>query len=86
MEDKNDMRAYVKPELFYENFELAQNIATCGWDVKTSGSAATCGAIGDEEYGFLPVEIFNDSQICDYTDIENYCYEPSSSGAGLFNS
>lgn len=27
------MKAYVKPELFYERYELSQHIATCGIDV-----------------------------------------------------
>ena len=25
------MKKYVKPEIYYENFELSQHIADCGW-------------------------------------------------------
>ena len=28
------MKNYVKPELFFESYELSQNIAACGWDMK----------------------------------------------------
>ena len=27
------MKNYVKPELFYERYELSQHIADCAWEV-----------------------------------------------------
>jgi len=29
-------KAYVKPEMFYENFELSHNIANCGYTGRTN--------------------------------------------------
>ncbi len=37
------MKKYVKPELYYENFELSQHIAACGIDVNfSSGTDYSC--------------------------------------------
>lgn len=78
------MRAYVKPELFYENFELAQNIAACQWDYdNTFISPETCFAMS-EDWMDMDVRVFNNSN-CN-TGSENYCYEPGNGGQGLFNS
>ncbi len=84
MEDKNDMRAYVKPELFYENFELAQNIAACQWDYdNTLTNPELCYAVSDD-WSDMDVRVFNNS-LCN-TGNESYCYEPGNGGQGLFNS
>ena len=42
-----EMKAYVKPELFYESFELSQNIAACGWDMINNTDKGSCYAVAD---------------------------------------
>ena len=32
------MKPYVKPELYFESFELAQHIAACAWDMKNQNN------------------------------------------------
>ena len=44
------MKKYVKPELFYERFELSQHIADCAWEL-TQGDENTCSAKPDHEFG-----------------------------------
>ena len=77
------MRAYVKPELFYENFELAQNIATCDWDKVNNAEAMAC----QFSAWYDPAEtIFTSDVKCTVTDVEAYCEYNSTNGFGLFNS
>lgn len=40
------MKKYVKPELFYEHYELSQHIADCAWEM-TSGNESSCYAQPD---------------------------------------
>ena len=40
------MKPYVKPELYYESFELAQHIAGCSMSEIKSGEVLTCTAEG----------------------------------------
>lgn len=40
------MKKYVKPELFYENYELSQHIAACHWDLN-SADRGSCTAEGE---------------------------------------
>lgn len=82
------MKPYVKPELFYESFELSQHIAACGIDVNSA--VETCDQILDEE--FWPdlggSTVFSEGS-CDIPDtaIEVYCYTVGTSEAGrTFNS
>jgi len=38
------MKPYVKPELFYESFEMNQSIAACRWDMNLKeGTDCTAG-------------------------------------------
>lgn len=82
------MKSYVKPELFYENFELSQSIAACGWDMSNHSNKKSCTALGDEEWGHFPVTLFTETPRCDVTEenAEAYCYEVSSDAYKLFNS
>ena len=71
------MKNYVKPELFFESYELSQNIAACGWDMNNN-DPATCEAKGDTAWG-NPSEIVvfaNANKEC-MTNLEGYCYENS---------
>lgn len=40
------MKPYIKPELFFESYELSQHIAACRWDL-TYNTEDTCVAIYD---------------------------------------
>lgn len=81
-------KPYVKPQLYYENFELSQHIAACGWDMRNSTEKSTCTADGDEDWGNFPVSLFTETPRCEVTEgqVEGYCYEVSSGKMGLFNS
>ena len=82
------MKPYVKPELFYESFELSQSVAACGWDMSNQSDKNNCTAFGDEALGRFPVNLFTATPRCDVTEdkVEGYCYEVSSGGMGIFNS
>ena len=79
------MKKYVKPEMFYERFELSQHIADCAWEL-TQGDKNTCAAKPDLNFGNgalagLP-PLFTDTKICTMTE-ENfdwYCYHNGAEG------
>lgn len=81
------MKKYVKPELFFESYELSQNIAACGWDMTGLNDPRTCQAKGDAAFGNPEVLVFTNNEICD-TILENYCYENSADNVSIrvFNS
>lgn len=82
------MKKYVKPDLYYENFELSTHIATCAWDMTNLKSKEECSAQADEEFlGFNNVSLFNNER-CDIgdPDYEDYCWTNGSVGANVFNS
>lgn len=82
------MKKYVKPDIFYESFELSQNIAVCGWDMSNLKDKNSCVAIGDETEGNYPVRLFTDAPRCEATEdkVEHYCYETGSGSMAIFNS
>ena len=84
----NKMKKYVKPDLFYENFELNQSIAVCGWDMSNQAKKENCTALGYEGLGNFPLTLFTDKPRCEATEqeVESYCYEVSSGAMGVFNS
>lgn len=81
------MKKYVKPDVFFESFELSQSIAVCGWDMNATDKN-TCTALGDESQGNIPVKMFTETPRCDGDEsaFEKYCYEPGSGANALFNS
>ena len=82
-------KPYVKPQLYYENFELSQHIAACGWDMRNQADKSNCTALGDElNFNNPPVSLFTDTSRCEVTEdqVEGYCYEVSKGGMGVFNS
>ena len=81
------MKKYVKPELFYESFELSQHIAACGIDVNNFNET-TCASLDPDFWEGYNYKVFNDSDCAvDVGDIEFYCYTVGTSEAGrLFNS
>lgn len=80
------MKKYMKPELLFENFELAQHIAsmTCA-AIINSADPSVCSAsitLGETITG-----IFEDSKICDNDALmQLYCYTNQSNIVALFAS
>ena len=83
------MKKYVKPELYYENFELSQHIAACGIDVNL-GDTASCTPSLDPDFWGISDTVFNNGRLecsMDISAIEVYCYTSGTNEAGrLFNS
>ena len=80
------MKAYVKPELFYESFELSQHIALCQWDMSNSTDKTSCSALGDESLNTPAVMLFvAENQLCEEM-CEDFCYTKATNGVGVFNS
>ena len=85
------MKKYVKPELYYENFELSQHIAACGIDVNL-GDTVNCTPTLDNDFwpGLGGVVVFDSKKgTCslDISDIDVYCYTVGTNEAGrTFNS
>ena len=75
------MKKYVKPELFYEQFEMAQHIANCGWELQYVANA--CVAKPDvNEWGDYDQLLFaSEGQGCTVTNVQDYCYQNGSDNA-----
>lgn len=76
------MKKYVKPELFYERYELSQHIADCQWEMNHA-TKESCVALPDQDPFFLPLDwgtLFTEQPRCDNVDWENYCYQTGNSG------
>lgn len=78
------MKPYIKPDLFYENFELNQNIAACGWDLQ-SNDKNTCTALKDpalnNNHPVPGMKLFTSKNECtlDEKDAPGYCYTTGAS-------
>lgn len=84
------MKAYVKPQLFVESYELSQHIATCGMDIQYADTE-TCTAQLDPDYWDGSADIvFNGGRTECKDDIgifDAYCYTTGTDVANkLFNS
>lgn len=81
------MKKYVKPELFFENYELSQHIAACAWDLNVINNSSVCGFKGDSSYGLEGYVVMMESTVCTAIyDESTYCYHTSSPEMTLFNS
>ncbi len=83
------MKKYVKPELYYENFELSQHIAACGIDVNHANKTECNPTLDGDFWGGLTLGVFGEGRTCemDVANIDVYCYTVGTSEAGrLFNS
>lgn len=81
------MKKYVKPEFYFENFKLAQHIASCGWDMN-SGDVHSCTATGDPDWGYpedVNVFVVGDGSPCE-VEVESYCYTVQDGDVSIFNS
>lgn len=82
------MKKYVKPELFYESFEMSQQIAACTYDSNnTSNDIVNCGFTGEEPNSGVTMTIFLNGNTNCTTIGEAYC-EHTGTGAAfnIFNS
>lgn len=72
------MKPYVKPELYFESFELAQHIAGCNLTLKDQDglNCTASGTIDNESGGdrwYLDTWFLEGNKSCTVTQ-ENYCY------------
>ena len=78
------MKKYVKPELFYERYELAQHIADCQWEI-ISMDEKTCRAYGEKGSIYEYNSLFVTTIACEFTTDngvwEDYCYHAGPDGA-----
>lgn len=83
------MKKYVKPELFYEQFELTQHIADCAWEL-TNSTKENCSAQSDPDYlpGFanLFMQDANGCVLIPGTNYQDYCYHDGAQGVNVFAS
>ena len=83
------MKKYVKPELFYEHFELSQQIAACSYDLDstTLNEAPICVFIGDTDTMVFGKTIFLETNASCEVKAEDYCeHNGSGTGFNTFNS
>lgn len=83
------MKPYVKPELYYENFELAQHIAGCSLTEINSADVLNCTASGTISSIFGPevskAWFVGANDTCE-KKAEGYCYTNSLMVSATINS
>lgn len=81
------MKNYVKPELFYERYEVSQHIADCAWEWVNNTDKSTCRAEADsKKLPGMPTIFLSEAAGCIFTtptEYENYCYQNSADGIKL---
>ena len=83
------MKKYVKPELFYEHFELSQQIAACSYDLlpNTLTQAPDCLFKGDTDTMIPGKIIFLQTNTSCDVKVQKYCEHSSEDmGYNTFNS
>ena len=85
------VKKYIKPELFYEFYELSQHIADCTWELKNMIDVTVCDVRPDlDKLPFLTDQdrMFAEWPTCTILrdDFEEFCYQTSTLNATLFNS
>lgn len=68
------MKKYIKPELFYERYELSRNIAACAWDLNHANEFE-CGFKGDDLGLTGWVILAEAGRGCVITGYVEYCYQ-----------
>ena len=77
------MKTYVKPELYYESFELSQHIAGCQLRLNQN-TPEECSASGT--IGIIETESwFIATPVCQ-AEVEDYCYTNGSTNLVTINS
>lgn len=80
------MKTYVKPELFFESFELSQHIAGCSLKLTQDvGACNASGSIGDEYLDGKRGSWFISRPTCT-AEVEAYCYTNGSMNIATINS
>lgn len=83
------MKKYIKPELFYEPYQLSVHVADCGWELQ-SGDPNTCVAFSDQSKWGIVDTLFTSRINCnnkaDTGGFQLYCYENGSDGLKVFKS
>ena len=81
------MKNYIKPELFYERYELAQHIADCAWELQLTDNTQCIATPDKNDYPDHPT-LFLDDKVCGMTPgaLEDYCYHSGADGANVFAS
>lgn len=84
------MKKYVKPELFYEHYELSQHIADCAWEWLNDEEEGVCIATSDPKlitiFGSLSYTLFMpDQNGCQVSDMP-HCYQNGVANETLFKS
>ena len=81
------MKKYVKPELFYEQFELSRHIADCALEYKSEfQSAESCVAYTDPDFWGTEYPVFIAENAKCLEKYEGYCYTSGSNGMNTFTS
>lgn len=77
------MKKYVKPDLYFESFQLNQHIAGCAFDMVDfrDPDTLTCYSHGDEdgEFDFIgrDIKYFVTNGVC-HIEPQQYCYVTAS--------
>lgn len=79
------MKKYVKPDIYFESFQLTQHIAACGWDLNAA-TVESCTSEGDNQKVYSDNNFFADAYGPAFVErnaackmkTENYCYTPPS--------
>lgn len=91
------MKQYIKPELYYESFEMSQHVASCYFDLNSA--QGSCPFVSDKvvnttdpdakQVGLPGIVIFkSDIEDCieDYQNYQHYCYTTGTLNDLTFNS
>lgn len=80
------MKKYVKPELFFENYELSQHIAACVWDLNLVNDSV-CGFHSEDFPGVTIFTVASPVGPCEFVPEDGYCYwSTGGDGYNTFNS
>ena len=71
------MKKYVKPELFYERYELSQHIADCAWELNSTDGVCTANGDKDKWGADYTETLFTSELGCtiDSAVYQDYCYQ-----------
>ena len=80
------MKAYVKPELFYERFELSKHIADCALEFKNSANVNDCYLNADPDFnlGLGTTNYFMETARGCEIPLDYYCYTDGGDGFNTF--
>ena len=80
------MKKYVKPELFYESFELSQHIAGCNLKLQSTDACSIWNTVAEGSIeGVHSDSWFVEGGACS-VGVEVYCYTNGSLNAAVISS